>query len=102
MSATQIWLAEFDTPYGETARGCGRTPEEAVQALVEVWQHKYAPMSEADPEYILKFRDDVTICACMPGEGYVKAGTDHLWHKKILAGDDRRFDAIFEASSPKP
>jgi len=97
--ADVFWLAEFESP-NTRSRGAGKTPEEAVSALLLTW-HRWAEMSDADPDYMKEYREDIEINLVATGSGYLLGDTDALWHQDGLRGDDPRFDEIFEPS-PKP
>jgi hypothetical protein len=94
-----LWIAEIEFPNAD-ARAFGKTPEDAVKALIASWT-KYAKMAQADPELIIECRDEVTINRCDPGRGYVIGGTDHLWHDVTVNSNDARFDDLFEPKRTK-
>ena len=96
-SPPDVWAASFETG-GSQMRSLGKTPEEAVEALIAAWQAACVLWNRGDPSLLHDARDSVCVDGFSIGRGYVLAGTDEFWTKHVLHGDDTRFDAVFEAS----
>lgn len=97
----QMWIAEIETRHTKS-RGFGASPEEAVQALVDLWRDKWVPQSEADPDYLHEYRDDISVNPFALGTAYLIGPGDDLWHKKGVRGSDSRFDGLLAPLSPAP
>jgi hypothetical protein len=80
----------------------GRTPEEALEAMVKLWVEEYTPTHGGEADYLHQCREDIGISKIEPGRAYIRGSTDFLWTETFLTADDVRFDEIFEKYGPTP
>jgi predicted RNase H-like HicB family nuclease len=80
-----------------SSQGFGRTPEEAMQALLTRWRVDYAPDADADEGYLAEIRGEISIFEVKLGQAYIDDVENSDFSRPMtMKGDDPRFDTIFE------
>lgn len=98
--ANELWVANLDWRFDGAPLflGAGRTPEEALSALVA----GAVPVFGA--EWLRHRDEEIGVRLVKPGQGYVLAASDGLWQEEggFINGSDDRLEAAWTREPPAP
>ncbi len=91
----KLYTAEYQTML-INAQGYGRSPEEALKALIDRWQGDWAKTTKADKDHLTKNRDDIRLFEIELGKGYVIGSHDMCAYPFMGLGSEARYDRLFD------
>lgn len=89
----KFFNAEVDL-WPSIVTGYGKTPEEALGALLSIWRDEWAPMVGEQSKSLEEYKDDILVYAPEVGMGYVVGTGDDLGRPIHMTAANTAFAAL--------